>query len=127
MAAPRIVIINHDPTYLRLMEHILRAEGFDPVVFTGQGIHDDIIREKPHLIMIDTWLSKRDEGLALLQTLVLDDATKHIPMLIASSDPDDLTERLAEISSRMEVLKKPFTEDMLLTAIHRLLDTVPGK
>lgn len=121
MAAKRIAVVDHDPVYMRLMEHILKVEGFQPIMLSGTEAHDVISRDLPDLVMIDTWLSRRDEGMALLQTLKLDEATKTIPLLIASSDPDDLSERLMELGGCIEVLRKPFTEDLLLAAIHRLL------
>jgi CheY-like chemotaxis protein len=121
-----IAVVDHDPTFLRILDHLLRTAGYNPVQCPGgAGAHDVISQLQPDLILIDTWLGTRDEGWVVLQTLRLDEATLAIPILLTTSDPEEVKQRSAEVEAmtNMIILPKPFNPDSLLGAVERILMT----
>ncbi|MEO8456620.1 MAG: response regulator [Chloroflexota bacterium] len=125
MATPiRIAVVNHDAVFLRLVAQILETQGYDALLCPGgTAAHDVIVREQPDMIMIDTWLESRDTGWALLQTLRLDAATAKIPILVCSSDADEVMRQANQLEAmpRVGVLPKPFDPSQLLKKITELL------
>jgi CheY-like chemotaxis protein len=109
------------------MRLILEAEGYKATVCpAGEEAHEVIAREQPEVIVVDTWLQIRDAGWELVQILRLDAATKHIPIIIATSDSEHLEDYASKASALRNVLliPKPFDEETLIRAIRRV--TAPG-
>jgi two-component system KDP operon response regulator KdpE len=128
MADPkaRIAVIDHDPTFLRLIDRILTLAGYEAIVCPeGTSAHEVVLDNQPDVVMIDTWLATRDEGWVVLQTLRLDDATRGIPILLSTSDAEEVKRRSLEVKAmqNMLILPKPFDPDSLLDAVERLLDS----
>ncbi len=125
----RIAVVNHDAVFLRLIDRIFRSNDYTPILCpSGTAAHDIIAREQPDVIMIDTWLEVQDVGWTLLQTLRLDDATRHIPVLLCTADPMQIQRRFAEIEpvANFAVLAKPFDPEQLLAAVAKLLTPQPA-
>jgi CheY-like chemotaxis protein len=125
MAAPLIAVVNHESTFLRLMENLLHTEGYETIAIADGGSAYEVLkRDQPQLVIIDTWLGSRDRGLDLIQLLKLDPETAAIPILVVSSDDKArVTEKLAHPSGDgIEVLFKPFDPEDLLTAIKDMLN-----
>jgi CheY-like chemotaxis protein len=125
MAARLIAVVNHEPTYLRLVETILKTEGYDVLTVTHRGVCYELLkREQPEAILIDTWLGDRDGGWKLLQRLKLDPETATIPVIVASSDdPKAIRERFTQKSrDGTSLLFKPFDPQDLLDAVKVALD-----
>lgn len=120
----KIAVVNHDPVFLRLMDRILKSDGYEPIICpSGTAAHDIIVSEQPDLIMIDTWLEDREAGWALLQTLMLDDTTKDIPILLCSSDSEEVARRLEQLKdiATLTIVAKPFDPDKLLAKVREVL------
>jgi DNA-binding response OmpR family regulator len=121
---PRIAIVNHEPVFLSLMQRILEVEGYQVTLCPeGTAAHAVIAREQPDLVILDTWLETREGGWTVLQTLRLDDATRNLPILICSSDPDEVKRRMAQLETMPDVtfLAKPFDPDSLRHKIGEIL------
>jgi two-component system sensor histidine kinase/response regulator len=120
---PLIIILDHEPAYLRLMTTLLTQEGYGALPCNmSNTAHDLISSAQPDLVLLDTWVENRESGWAVLQTMFLDERTAHIPILIASSDKEGFEERAQQIDGRaVEVIYKPFDPPMILSAIRRLI------
>jgi DNA-binding response OmpR family regulator len=133
MADPLIGIANHDPVLLRLLGQVLDDAGFRTVTLPeGTTAYEEIRKQKPDLIILDTWLESRESGWMLFQTLRLDRETRGIPVLICSSDLEEFEKRAAalEAHSRVGVLNKPFDIDVLVKRVNQMLageEVRPGK
>ena len=124
MAAPLIAVVNHEPIYLRLMAEILEKAGYRTIIIQDGGLaYELIMREQPELIIVDTWLGTRHEGLDLLQLLKLDENTATIPVIVVSSDDHaTVTDRLANPPrDDIALLFKPFYPQPLLDAVQDML------
>lgn len=118
-----VFVVDHRDTFLRLMQSILKTAGYEATVcHAGDEAHQLISKLQPDVIVVDTWLQERDEGWELVQTLRLDEHTRHIPIVLASSDAERLQERASEIRAMRNVLlvPKPFDPETLLHAISRV-------
>lgn len=118
--ARRIAVVNHEPVFLSLMQRILEVEGYEVTLCPeGTAAHSVIAREQPDVVVLDTWLETREGGWSLLQTLRLDDLTRHLPVLICSSDPDEVKRRMSMLEDlpNISFLPKPFDPQGLLRAV----------
>jgi len=118
-AKPKIVVIDDDDAFLRLMEDLLGSEGYD--VRTRQAwlqAYEFVKAERPDLVILDVVLGGEDRGWSVLDLLLLDPETRPVPVIICSASLAALRER-AEILQRHGILAlaKPFDLDDLLNAI----------
>jgi DNA-binding response OmpR family regulator len=133
VADPLIGIADHDPVLLRLLGQVLNDAGFRTITLPeGTTAYDEIRKQQPDLIILDTWLESREAGWMLFQTLRLDRTTRGIPVLICSSDLDEYEKRAAALEehSRVGVLNKPFDIDVLVKRVQQMLageEVRPGK
>ena len=122
--AVRIAVVNHDAVFLRLVNQILNLDGYECIMCTANSTaHEIISNEKPDLIVLDTWLENREAGWVLLQTLLLDETTNHIPVIITTSEVADFEQRAAgrDDLNTIVLLRKPFTPDQLLAVVGKVL------
>lgn len=122
--APLIAILNHDPAILKLLQVVLSDNGLR-LVFMAEGADAPITikQTRPDLIVLDTWLEDREAGWQVIDDLRRDKETRHIPILVCSSDHTEFKERIAELEqhSGIEVLNKPHDIDQLATKIRLML------
>lgn len=124
MAAPLIAIANHDPVLVRLLGLVLTDAGFEWMALPADSLaYDEIKKRRPGLIILDTWLETRDAGWTLFQQLRLDEATRELPVLICSSDPEEYERRAASLEKHgnVGVLNKPFDIDVLVKRVRQML------
>lgn len=122
----RIAICNHEPVFLSLMQRVLEVDGYQVTLCPeGTIAHSVIAREQPALIILDTWLETREGGWSLLQTLRLDDATRNLPILICSSDPEEVKRRMSQLKTMPNItfLAKPFDPQTLLRSVRQSLES----
>ena len=101
---------------------VLEAEGMT-VIVTGDGEEAvTLARERrPDAIILDLLMPQVD-GLSALVRLKGDDATRHIPVLLASGVPGSEGERLAAAYGAAGFLNKPFRPADLLESLYRMLE-----
>jgi DNA-binding response OmpR family regulator len=121
----KIVVVNHDAVFLGLMRRILESDGYEAIICPdGTAAHETILTTQPEIILLDTWLEVRESGWTLLQTLRLDDNTKHIPIVLCTSDLEALNSRASQVErmGNIQMLPKPFDPESLLQAVRETLD-----
>lgn len=96
--AQRVVLVNGDPSVLRLLDTVLAAGHYDMVFVPPSGKAYEQIRSiQPDLVILRT--SLRDEAdLQVLTMLKLDPVTEHIPvMTIAAEDTPSAAPDIEEL------------------------------
>jgi CheY-like chemotaxis protein len=125
MAEPLVAVINHEPTFLRLMERLLISAGYRALTIQdGALAYEMVKRDQPQLIILDTWLKSRDAGIDLMQLLRLDELTASIPVLVVSSDDKKQIEsKFANVTGpEVNLLFKPFDPETLLRVVKEMLE-----
>ena len=140
MTHPIIAILDNDPSFLSLMHDVLSEEGYRTLLWhpgEESDVHALLRRAQPHLVVLDLWLKRRDEGWDVLKRLWGDCETTQIPAVILSGSPEILPVKVDALRAlHCQVVRKPFRlhdlrdlRDLydLLAAIERVLGRSPGK
>jgi len=138
MDAPRIAVINHEHSFLALMQEFLSDEGYEAMCWhADEGYeamcwHADedtfakLKAAQPALGIIDIVVPRRDAAWALLERIHNDPTTAHIPVIVCTADVSYVREKAAPLLAYgYAVVEKPFMVDDLLTEMRQLL--VPSK
>ena len=124
MAKKRILVVEDDPSVLKVTKVRLEHEGFDVVTaMDGEKALEVAEHELPiHVILLDVMLPKRN-GYEVCSTLKRRPATAKIPVIVFSASESQiqyLADRCVEVGAT-DWLKKPFTSAELMAKIHRAL------
>ena len=129
-AAPRrrVVVTNHDPVFLSLLEQLLREEGYDARV--PPKLHEPypFIKDfRPAAVVLDVPYRQETETLVTLDLLRLDPATAAIPVVVCTTTPGALEGLVQREREGLYVLAKPFDLDRLLTVLATALRGRPPR
>ncbi len=129
MTAPRIVLLSNDAASLTAMYTLLIHEGYRIFRCRPQDMTDALAIVKyaqSDLVILDLWLTKREDGWTLLTRMCADLRTMHIPTIIASGQRGILPgqEELLR-SMQCHVLAEPFDAQELLRAIETVVGPTP--
>jgi CheY-like chemotaxis protein len=118
---PKILIIEDDPTTIKIITHILQQHAFE-AGFTSdaeEGLKK-AFKDMPDLILLDIMLPGMD-GFQLLSKLQSNDATSRIPVVILSSlsGEKDILKGLEKGAT--DYILKPFSPQILLFKIKKIL------
>lgn len=140
MTAPTIALLDNDPSFLSLMHDVLTDEGYRTLRWCTESSADAHVllrRAQPQLIVLDLWLTRRDDGWDFLKCLWGDFETTHIPIIALSRQPEILPVNADVLwTMHCQVVRKPFRlhdlrdlDDLhgLLAAIERVLGRSPVK
>jgi DNA-binding response OmpR family regulator len=127
-ARPTVVVTNHDPVFLALLEQLLREEGYDPRVPPKlEEPYPFVKAVRPAAVVLDVPFRRETETLATLDKLRLDPATAATPVVVCTTSPgslDGLTRREGE---GLYVLAKPFDLERLLAVLATALRGRPAR
>ena len=119
----RIVAIEDDAVLRSLLAEILVDEGYQVVVHgRPEGAQQLVRGTQPAVVLLDLRLGdgRAERGWEVLDHLMLDPATRNIPVVIVSGDPSVETRRLAISAEHgLWVLAKPFDLVDLLEVVSR--------
>lgn len=98
MPAPRILIVDDDPTHLACAQELLEAEGYEvDVHLTAFGATEKLIRTRPDLVLIDVNMpALSGEGLASILRRRVHAAAVRV-LLYSSNDEDSLRRAAARL------------------------------
>ena len=117
----RIMIVDDDPSALKLMEDILSQEGYELILVrnaTEAGLK--AAEMSPDLILLD-FLMPHLDGFEVCKVLRENEVTRSIPIMAVTclSKEDDI-ERIFECGAD-EYLPKPFKVEQLQEKVHELI------
>ena len=117
----KILVVDDDPSILRLLAHILEHEGYD-VITTSNGIKGLQITQKelPDLVILDVMLPGLD-GFEVCHRLRKQPSTAQIPVLMLSAKGQPIDKDTGLKVGANEYLVKPINRGDFLAALERLL------
>jgi two-component system phosphate regulon response regulator PhoB len=118
----KILVIEDDKDIRDTIVYILEAENYEVVSSGESKILRHINDIKPHLILMDNWLTdwKSDPtGQQLCKRLKSNSSTSHIPIVIISAVSN--IKEIAEEGLADSYLKKPFDVAELLEMVKRFI------
>ncbi|HEX5324822.1 MAG TPA: response regulator [Capsulimonadaceae bacterium] len=120
----RILVVDDEPTLVRLMEFILAKQGHTMLVANnGEEALEKARGEKPDLILLDIMMPRID-GYDVARTIRADAEIKETPIIMLSAKAQD-----EDIEKGMEVgvneyITKPFAPDHLVQVVNDYLSRV---
>jgi two-component system, OmpR family, response regulator ResD len=119
-AAPRVLLVDDDPTTRNLISHFLRKENV--VVVKAVDGSDALARAREHrpdLVIVDAAAPGMD-GFELLARLKEDPQTATLPVLMLSS-LDDEEAIVRSLDAGAEHIIKPFSPRILVAKVKKIL------
>ena len=121
MAREKILVVDDSPTDLRLMTAPLREKGYR--VFTavdGEEALDVAMRERPHLIVLDIILPKKN-GFQVCRQVRGDPLLKNVPILFLTAKTKDEDKIEGFRAGGDDYLSKPIDREKFCEKINVLL------
>ena len=120
--APRILVVDDEPSIVRLVKATLDSKGYDVVeAFDGQEALVQVKLHKPDLILLDIMMPRMD-GNEVRKRLLADPDSRDIPVIHLSAVGDYDTQRLALSEGVTDYIVKPFTPSDLAERVSDMLD-----
>jgi diguanylate cyclase (GGDEF)-like protein len=121
MTSPTVLIVDDEPQNRRLLEALLRPEGYDTLTAgSGEAALARVAVEAPDLILLDIMMPGMD-GYEVATALKADPATSGIPIIMVSAQ-DDRSARLRGLDAGAEdFLTKPVDRGELWLRVRNLL------
>jgi two-component system chemotaxis response regulator CheY len=118
----KIMIVDDSPSMRRLLSSFLEQSGYEVAqAVDGVDALEVVDNDTFDLIITDINMPNMD-GLTLVTELRKLDATRHIPILVLTTEMDMTKKQTAKESGATGWLNKPFDEERMLSAINRVLD-----
>jgi putative two-component system response regulator len=125
MSGPRLLIVDDQPANVRLLERILRSNGYSEVLTTTDSPEvPEIYRtHRPDLILLDLHMPEMDgfEVLERLQVMTAEEA--YLPIVVLTADIATEARRRALAAGAKDFLIKPFDAAEVVLRINNLLET----
>ena len=128
MASPSVFVANDDPAFVELIAELLLDAGYPKTVWhIGQGAFHRIRDEQPTLVLLDINLANPGRGWNTLDALRLHPKTRHIPVILCSTDMRLLNEK-ADLLRELhcQTLEKPFDLETLLDQVAAAIGSPPS-
>ena len=125
---PRVVVSNHEPAFLGLLQALLQEEGY--VVLVPPELDDPypfIKAQRPAAVVLDAPFRQETATLGVLDLLRLDPATAGLPVVVCSTAPRDLSGLDGREGEGLYLLAKPFDLDRLLAVLATALRVPPPR
>jgi len=121
----RILIVDDEPSNVRLLEHVLGDAGYSSVRSTTDPTQTEALYRagQPDLILLDLHMPVMD-GFAVMDRLVqLVDPGDFLPILVLTGDATPQSKRAALERGAKDFVTKPFDHAEVLARVGNLLDT----
>ena len=120
--AYKILVVDDEPTIVRLMEFILARQGHEMIVAVNvEEALEKIKSQHPDLVLLDIMMPRID-GYEVAQRLRADPATAALPIIMLSAKAQDEDIRKGVEVGVDEYVTKPFTPDHLVQVVTKYLD-----
>ncbi len=118
----RIVVTNHDPGLMGLLQELLTDEGYEALPPDPADPYPFIKEVRAALVILDVVYREEAKALTTLDKLKLDPDTTAIPVLVCTTTPGALEGVAArQREGDLTILTKPFDLEDLLAAIRARL------
>ena len=122
--AYKILVVDDEPTIVRLMEFILAREGHEMVVaVNGEEALEKIKAQQPDLVLLDIMMPRID-GYEVAHILRADPATASLPIIMLSAKAQEEDIRKGVEVGVDEYVTKPFTPDFLVQVVTKYLQRI---
>lgn len=122
MSATRVLLVDDSAIVRAGMRRALEGDGFEVMELpSATDIERHVDEFEPKVIVCDLLMPERD-GLAVFQALQERDATRNIPLILATSTDFAGRSRSASHAGIAHYLAKPFLPATLLSAVREALD-----
>ena len=122
---PRILLVDDEPSIVKMVGKRLEIEGFDVLVAVdGQEALTKAQAEHPDLIILDLMLPKLN-GYEICTMLKQDTRYQRIPIVLFTAKAQEKDEKLGMECGADAYVKKPFRAQELLEKIRALLPATP--
>jgi DNA-binding response OmpR family regulator len=109
-----ILLIDDDPTMLKLLQTLLRIEGFDPVSWSGMGdVVAETIQIEPNIVLLDVNLRSAN-GIDLLRKMRATEDLAFLPVIMTSGI--DYRVECMEAGAN-DFITKPYMPEVLIRSI----------
>lgn len=116
----KVLVVDDEPFMVRLIGIVLERDGYEMLhAANGREAVDLARREIPNLIIMDGMMPQMD-GLAALRQLKQEEATRGIPVILLTANPNRFSREDAVSSGATVFLTKPFSPTQLLGEIRRI-------
>ena len=125
---PRILLVDDEPSIVKMVGKRLEVEGFDVLVaMDGQEGLAKAQAEHPDLIILDLMLPKMN-GYEVCTMLKQDTRYQRIPIILFTAKAQEKDEKLGMECGADAFVRKPFRAQELLEHIRRLVEAArqPG-
>lgn len=121
-AAPLICIVDDDASIADSTRYLVRSFGFRAEAFLSaqEFLNSGFVENTSRLILILDLRMPEMDGLELQRKLA--SANQRIPIIFISARASEGERRKAMAGGAVHFLRKPFSEDALLAAIHAALN-----
>lgn len=120
----RVVVIDDDPAFLRLMRDVLPLAACEAIGETDPQLALALIRtHRPDLAIIDLRFKSEPAGIRIIDEIRADPDLRDLPIMACSADVQLLRERAEWLRARgCTVMEKPFDLDDFLAIVRRTMD-----
>ncbi len=123
MTRQKIMVVNDDTQFLRMMDLVLSDSEYEvSTLFEAGPAFEQICAWMPDLVIMDVRMATPEEGLDVIELMRLSTQTVGIPVIICSADHTRM--RAMEEHLRTEncwVLLKPFNLAALDALVHEVI------
>ncbi len=125
--AYKILVVDDEPTIVRLMEFILARQGHEMIVaVNGEEALEKIKTHQPDLVLLDIMMPRID-GYEVAQRVRADPQTASLPIIMLSAKAQDEDIRRGVEVGVDEYVTKPFTPDHLVHVVTEYLSRIHAK
>jgi CheY-like chemotaxis protein len=115
----RVLVVDDDASILEVLKIVLEENNYTVIALdNGLEVEDAIIKNKPHVMLLDLWIPGMD-GKQILKVIKNNPKTTHLPVIVMSAS-NGLAETAEEIKAD-GFLAKPFNIEDLEKTITRFL------
>jgi DNA-binding response OmpR family regulator len=121
----RVLVVNDDNDFLDLVKEVLEEDEHTVELHkTWEDAHKIVKERKPDLVILDLMYDRELNGFKLIDLLMLDPATRRIPLIVCSAATQELKEHERALGALgIQTVPKPFDLEQLLNAIRSTLRT----
>jgi CheY-like chemotaxis protein len=125
--AARILVVDDDPSIVKLLTLNLEIEGYEVVsAANGREALEAVAEHDPDLVVCDVMMPVMN-GLEVVSRLKRDDETKDLPVVMLSAKAQELDVAHGKATGADEYVTKPFDPEDLLTVVAKLLKSSTKK